>query len=115
MNPVDASSPGRPSPGEKERFEQARKREAVRGFEEIFLRQMLSAMRNTVPVGGEETTSRRLWRERFDEEIARRVSETGGFGLGRLLERGIGGKTPPEEPLRVKFSSVPSDTMGTKE
>ncbi|GAB4361492.1 MAG: hypothetical protein Kow00128_00340 [Deltaproteobacteria bacterium] len=96
VKPVDASTPVRPSPEAKERLEQRRKREAVRGFEEIFLRQMLAAMRNTVPVDGEESVSKRLWKERFDAEIARRISETGGFGLGRLLEAGIGGKDPPK-------------------
>jgi Rod binding domain-containing protein len=68
--------------------ERRKRREAVRGFEEMFVSQLLASMRRTVPAEGEPGT-RALWQERFDAEIARKIAESGGIGLSSLLEEGI--------------------------
>jgi Rod binding domain-containing protein len=65
-----------------------KRKEAVRGFEEMFVGQMLKAMRQTVPEG-EESRAKVLWREQFDAEIAKRIADGKGIGLAPLLEKGI--------------------------
>lgn len=72
----------------KEALERKKRQEAVRGFEEMFIAQLLVSMRKTVPVEG-ESNARALWQERFDAEIARRIAESGGIGLSPLVEKGI--------------------------
>lgn len=78
-----------------EALERRRRREAIRGFEEMFVAQLLKSMRRSVPVEGEPGT-KQLWQERFDAEIARTIAESGGVGLAPLVEKGIG------EPSRRK-------------
>ncbi|MBI5418996.1 MAG: rod-binding protein [Deltaproteobacteria bacterium] len=88
MGPVrPAAEPADP----KEAFELKKRQEAVRGFEEMFLTQLLKSMRKTVP-GNEDQGSKKIWQERFDGEIARRIAEAGGIGLGPLIEKGMAGK-----------------------
>ncbi len=72
----------------REALERKKRRQAIQGFEEMFIAQMLVSMRKTVPVG-EESNARALWRERFDAELARLVAESGGIGLSSLVEKGI--------------------------
>ncbi len=92
MGPVTA---GRPiaAPAKdvdpKAALERRRRQEAVRGFEEMFLVQMLKTMRQTVPEGEECSEARRRWREQLDGAFARKIAESGGIGLAPLLERGI--------------------------
>ena len=80
--------PAPKSPEPKAALEARKRREAVRGFEEMFVGQMLKSMRRTVPEGG-ESRAKVLWREQFDGEIAKRIAEGGGIGLAPLLEQGI--------------------------
>ncbi|GAB4233210.1 MAG: hypothetical protein OHK0028_08890 [Deltaproteobacteria bacterium] len=87
MQPV-RFPPAPPSTDPKEALEAKRRKEAVRGFEEMFVAQMLKAMRQTVPEA-EESRAKTLWREQFDAEIAKRIAEGGGIGLAPLLEKGI--------------------------
>lgn len=87
MQPVQPRSAPRP-PGPGDAFEAKKRMEAVRGFEEMFVAQMLKAMRQTVPESG-ESRAKVLWREQFDAEIAKRIAEGGGIGLAPLLEKGI--------------------------
>ncbi len=70
-------------------LEAKKRREAVRGFEEMFVSQMLKAMRQTV-TETEESRAKTLWREQFDAEIARRIADGRGIGLTPLLEKGLG-------------------------
>jgi len=87
-----------PSPDPKADFEAKRRKEAIRGFEEMFVAQLLKSMRRTVPEV-EESRAKTLWREQFDAEIAKRIAESGGIGLAPLLERGI---APPGGEIRRK-------------
>jgi len=87
MQPVQM--PGGPqSPDPKAALDAKKRKEAVRGFEEMFVGQMLKAMRQTVPEG-EESRAKVLWREQFDAEIAKRIADGKGIGLAPLLEKGI--------------------------
>ncbi len=87
MQPVQL--PAAPqSPGPKAVLDAKKRKEAVRGFEEMFVAQMLKAMRHTVPEG-EESRAKVLWREQFDAEIAKRIADGRGIGLAPLLEKGI--------------------------
>ena len=74
----------------KEVFEADRRKKAVQGFEEMFVVQLFKTMRNTVP-SGEESRWRKEWQERLDAEFARRIAETGGFGLAPLVKQGLRG------------------------
>lgn len=78
-------------PGNRETIDRAKRTEAVRGFEEMFLTEMMKAMRRTVPGGEEESQGRAIWREQFDAAIARKMAESGGIGLAELLSRSIPG------------------------
>lgn len=87
MRPVQSPlAPHTPDP--KGALEAKKRKEAVRGFEEMFVGQMLKAMRQTVPEG-EESRAKVLWREQFDAEIAKRIADGRGIGLATLLEKGI--------------------------
>ncbi|MGZ8459801.1 MAG: rod-binding protein [Candidatus Deferrimicrobiaceae bacterium] len=87
MQPVQLS-PAPQSSDPKATLEAKKRKEAVRGFEEMFVAQMMKAMRQTVPEG-EESRAKVLWREQFDAEIAKRIAEGRGIGLAPLLEKGI--------------------------
>ncbi len=69
--------------------EARKRRQAVQGFEEMFLSQMLKSMRRTVPEAEEASEARKRWREQLDEAFAKKMAEAGGIGLAPLLERGI--------------------------
>lgn len=73
----------------REAAKEARRKEAVQGFEEMFLTQLFKAMRSTVP---DEDGSRwkKEWQERLDTEFARRIAESGGIGLSSLVKQGLG-------------------------
>jgi Rod binding domain-containing protein len=75
----------------REELDKKRRQEAVRGFEEMFVSQLLKSMRGSAAVEDESGT-KKIWRERFDAEIARRIAEAGGIGLSSLVEKGMGGK-----------------------
>lgn len=87
MQPVQsANAPKSADP--KAAMDAKKRKEAIRGFEEMFVGQMLKAMRQTVPEG-EESRAKVLWREQFDAEIAKRIAEGRGIGLAPVLEKGI--------------------------
>ena len=86
MQPVQP--PVREPVDPKAALEARKRREAIRGFEEMFVSQMLKAMRQTVPEV-DESRAKALWREQFDAEIARRIADGRGIGLAPLLEQGI--------------------------
>jgi flagellar protein FlgJ len=72
---------------QKAAIERQKKVDAIRGFEEMFLNEMMKSMRKTVPETEESSQAKSLWRERFDAEIAHRIAEKGGIGLSRMLEQ----------------------------
>jgi flagellar protein FlgJ len=67
--------------------ELAKLKEAARGFEAIFIQQMLKGMRQ--PAGGllAPGPGRQLYQDLADEELARSLSRRGGVGLADFLVR----------------------------
>jgi flagellar protein FlgJ len=82
-----------PADAAKAAVERKKKVEAIRGFEEMFLTEMMKSMRKTVPEGEEGGNAKGIWKERFDAEIAHRIAESGGIGLAKMLEQGLAAPT----------------------
>ncbi len=93
LRPASAGTAKEADP--KAAFEARKRREAVQGFEEMFLSQRLKSMRRTVPEAEESSEARKRWREQLDEAFAKKMAEAGGIGLAPLLDRGIGQGTAP--------------------
>lgn len=66
--------------------------DAAKQFETLFVGQLLEAMRRTAPKGGALTPSRgeEQFRQLFDQEIAQRIADRGGIGIGEMLCRQLG-------------------------
>lgn len=98
MEPIDikAISPE----ARKAANERQKKVEAIRGFEEMFLNEMMKSMRKTVPETEESSQGKSLWRERFDAEIARKIAESGGIGLSKMLEQRLDATEMTKPPVR---------------
>src|SRR5690625_3494972 len=62
-------------------------RAAVSEFESLFIHEMLSAMRKTVPEDGliPTNTAENIFEDMLDEEIAKMSSQAGGIGLAEML------------------------------
>ena len=88
MDPVTAAA-AKPAEDPKSLIERKKKIEAIRGFEEMFLNEMMKSMRKTVPEGEEGSNAKALWRERYDSEIVHKIAESGGIGLAKMLEQGM--------------------------
>lgn len=62
--------------------------QAARDFEAIFVSQVLSAMRKTVPEGEglfRPSMGERIFRDMLDSELSGSVAQAGGFGLASIL------------------------------
>ena len=61
-------------------------REAVQGFEAIFIKQMWERMRATIPQEGYlHSKEEQFYQSMFDYELSRSMAESGGIGLGDML------------------------------
>lgn len=66
-------------------------------FESILLRQMLSAMRTTVPRSGFlDSFSLQMYESMLDEEIANVVSKERGIGLSEMLYNELSRRVPDQ-------------------
>lgn len=108
-----AANAGATGPAAKTDFERTRRQEAIRGFEEMFLNQMMKAMRNTVVEGEESSQGRKIWREQFDQAIVKKIAEGQGIGLASFIERGVERLAGPvaqgTEPEKIKESQPSAD------
>ncbi len=95
MEPLAATPAATTLETVKAQIDRKKKTEAIRGFEEMFLNEMMKSMRKTVPQSEEGGRAKAIWQERFDAEIVHKVAESGGIGLAKLLEPRLGtvGKT----------------------
>jgi peptidoglycan hydrolase FlgJ len=68
-------------------------REATEEFESLFVAQMMRSMRSTVPDSGllGAGGGQQIFREMLDHELSRRAAYSGGFGIGEMLYRQLGG------------------------
>ena len=64
-------------------------KKACRGFEGMFLGIMYKAMRQTVPEDKlfGETNGQKIFQDMRDEELMKRVAESGGIGLADMMYR----------------------------
>jgi Rod binding domain-containing protein len=84
-------------------------REATQQFESLFISQLMKSMRATVPeshlMGSGE--GQQLFREMLDQELAGRVAESGGIGIGEMLYRQLS----PKQTSAVN-QQIPSGRSG---
>lgn len=75
-------------------------REATQQFESLFISQLMKSMRDTVPQSQllSAGTGQQLFREMLDQEIAGRVSQSGGIGIGEMLFQQLS----PAQTVRTK-------------
>lgn len=64
-------------------------REACKGFEAVFINEMLKAMRKTIPKSGllDGGLPQRLFESMLDEKLAESASKRGALGLADILYR----------------------------
>lgn len=72
--------------------------QAARALEGVFYQQMLQAMRDAVPEGGllETSTGEKVFREMFDEEMARQAAARSERGLAQALYRQLARHLPAD-------------------
>lgn len=91
--------------------------EIARQAEELFARTLLKEVRKAMPEGGMLGGGQEggMWDDLLDEELAKRIADTGGLGVGdqilRLLGDG-GGPGPTPQPLH-RPHAYPSHRAGT--
>ncbi len=82
--------------------ERAQQREevALQEFERLFLYQLLSEMRRTVPNAGlfPETPQRRFMNEMLDDAMAGAIAASGQFGIAKQITRQINHTDSEEKP-----------------
>ncbi len=92
-------------------------RKACEDLESVFLEQLLREMRKTVPKDdlfgggrGEE-----VFLALFDQEIAKKMAERGGIGLGEVLYRQLSRETVPPSRLDGHDLGDRAGVAGTRE
>lgn len=59
---------------------------ACKDFESLFLNQLLTSMRKTIPkVEGEESNEKEMYESMMDTELAKSWAQTDGIGLANVL------------------------------
>ncbi len=60
---------------------------AAESFESFFIYSLLKEMRKSIPEGGllDSGTGKDIYQYMFDEAIAKKMSESGGIGLAKML------------------------------
>lgn len=83
--PVPARGAGAP----RTAAELARLKEALRGFEAIFIREIVKGMRQPAAAGGllAPGPGRQLYQDIADEELARSLARNGGIGVADFMVR----------------------------
>jgi peptidoglycan hydrolase FlgJ len=77
-------------------------------FESLFLQQMLKTMREAMTSndGPFDSDATKLYQGLYDQQLASVMSENGGIGLAKYIERQLGGKTPIPTPTPTSSSGV---------
>lgn len=81
--------------------------DAAKQFESYMAQMMVKEMRKTLPEGGIfGSKSAEMFSEVFDQEIAKRISESGRLGLQKSIMARLGEAAPmPEAPVAGRFGS----------
>jgi len=73
-------------------------RKACHDFESVILKQMLDAMRKSVPKSGlldEDGYANKMYQSMQDDELAKEMSRGKGMGLGEVLYKQLSGQAKP--------------------
>jgi peptidoglycan hydrolase FlgJ len=84
----------------------AEMRKAVKEFEGYFIAYLLKEMRNTVHPGLVQNKEGQQFYSLYDQEIGRLAAQSGGLGLGRMLEQALA-----SGPLTSSQPSKPESTQ----
>jgi peptidoglycan hydrolase FlgJ len=83
--------------------ELAKLRESAQGIEAIFIKDLLSAMRRSVPkTSFGQTMGAGMYEEMLDQALAENASKRGTFGIAKLLERQLAPKLLQEAEARQR-------------
>ena len=85
----ERSTPG-PRPGEK-KIDREKLKKACTDFEALFVARMLKQMRQTIPQNGllGNGPGKEVYQGFMDQELAKKISQRGGVGLGEKLYRQV--------------------------
>ncbi len=91
--------------------EEEQKHKVAEEFAALLFFEVIKAMRATIPHGGlfeENSLSRDIYTSLADMEVARAMAKRGGMGLGRFVERALGGaySHKPMQPVAGIVSSA---------
>jgi len=117
VNPLTAHSFSAvdPAPGSK-----GREAEVLREYEQLFIYQMLKAMRKTIPdYGVVDSAHRQHFDEMLDDVLAGEMARSGHFGIARQLAEQIALAAAPQAPanaegipLRKALTGIPLSEDG---
>jgi len=81
---------------EKGKEDDAKLMDACQQFESIFVHQIITQMRATIPEGGlfEKSQGEKIFQDMLDEKYAQNISKAGGIGLAKILYDQLAAKTP---------------------
>jgi murein DD-endopeptidase MepM/ murein hydrolase activator NlpD len=85
--------------------------EAATAFESYLIEMMVKEMRKTIPDGMFSGGQSEIFSGMFDQEISKRISETGGFGFADLMGGAMGVERQPATPssfLPISGGKLPS-------
>src|SRR4029077_5875295 len=63
--------------------------------EALFLQMMLKSMRDASAAEETDSNEMGMYQDMFDKQVALSISQHADLGIGRLLKRQLGGKSPP--------------------
>lgn len=87
MSPIPPNQGGDFDPSKKQR-EDAKLKDAVQQYEQVFLKQLFQEMRKTVPktsLTGEPNKEQEMFEGMLDDERAKAWSQSGGIGLASIM------------------------------
>ena len=83
--------------------------EAAKAFEAYMVEMMVKEMRKTIPDGMFSGESTEIFSGLFDQEISKRIAETGGFGFDEVMGQALNGERLAPQPS----SYIPMATYQT--
>jgi peptidoglycan hydrolase FlgJ len=89
VKPLEQSAPAS-RPGEK-KLDREKLKKACSDFEALFLARMLKQMRQSIPQNGllGNGPGKEIYQSLMDQELAKKISQRGGVGLGENLYRQV--------------------------
>jgi flagellar protein FlgJ len=84
-------------------------KQAAKMYEQHFMREMVKAMRNSVPEGGliEKSMGEKIFSEQLDNEYVQNWSNRGGIGLADMIYSNIKERYFPKDPGQMQRPQGP--------